>query len=45
MDDEIREDLHAEMTPCSEQDFFMAYEKGHESRYGEWELSKSNPTW
>lgn len=46
MDDEIREQLHAEMSPCSEQEFFTAYEKAHEEKYGEeWELSKKNPVW
>ena len=27
MDDEIRESLHNEMSPCTEQEFFTAYEK------------------
>ena len=46
MDDDIREALHAKMAPCSEQDFFTAYEKAHQQKYGEeWELSKENPTW
>lgn len=46
MDDEIREELHCELSPCSEQKFFTAYEKAHEKKYGElWELSKENPVW
>ena len=46
MDDEIREGLHNEITPCTEQEFFTAYENAHEAKYGEeWELSKANPTW
>ena len=46
MDDEIRETLHRGLAPCTEQEFFTAYEKAHEAKYGEeWELSKSNPTW
>ena len=27
MDDEIREDLHSKLAPCSDQVFFTAYEK------------------
>jgi hypothetical protein len=46
MDDDIREDLHREMAPCTEQEFFTAYEKAHVEKYGEeWELSKESPTW
>lgn len=45
MDDEIREQLHAEGYE-TEQDFFTAYEKAHAEKYGEeWELSKENPVW
>ena len=44
MDDDIREDLHMEMAPCADQEFFTAYEKAHEELFGEeWELSKKNP--
>lgn len=44
MDDEIREQLHNTIAPCSAQEFFSAYEKAHEQKYGEqWELSKANP--
>lgn len=35
MDDEIREDLNRELAPCTEQEFFKAYEKAHEEKYGE----------
>lgn len=35
MDDEIREDLNRELAPCSEQEFFSAYEKAHTEKYGE----------
>lgn len=35
MDDEIRETLHAELAPCTEQEFFDAYCKAHEEKYGE----------
>lgn len=44
MDDELREALHDELAPCTEQEFFTAYEKAHEAKFGEsWELSKPNP--
>lgn len=46
MDDEIREALHSEIAPCTEQEFFTAYEKAHKEKFNEeWELSKSNPVW
>lgn len=46
MDDEIREELHMKLAPCSEQEFFTEYEKAHEEKYGEeWELSNANPVW
>ena len=46
MDDEIRLDLHQEMCGCTEQEFFDAYCKAHEEKFGEpWELAKSNPVW
>lgn len=44
MDDDIREDLHCKMAPCSDQEFFTAYEKAHIAKFGEeWFLSESNP--
>jgi hypothetical protein len=44
MDDDIREDLSMELAPCTDQEFFSAYESRHEEKYGEeWELSKENP--
>lgn len=44
MDDEIREQLADKLAPCSEQEFFTAYETAHAEKYGEeWELSKANP--
>lgn len=46
MDDEIREELHAQLAPCTDQEFFTAYEAAHEEKFGEeWELSKENPCW
>lgn len=44
MDDEIREMLHEEIAPCTDQEFFDAYCKAHEDRFDEeWELAKENP--
>lgn len=45
MDDEIREMLHRELAPCTDQEFFTAYEKAHADKHGDddWELSKANP--
>ncbi|RMH38516.1 MAG: hypothetical protein D6694_12285 [Gammaproteobacteria bacterium] len=46
MDDDIREQLHAELAPCSEQEFFDAYCKAHREKYGEdFEPAKANPVW
>lgn len=47
MDDDIREELALELSPCTEQEFFAAYEKAHAEKYGEddWELSKANPVY
>lgn len=35
MDDEIREEVHRKMAPCSEQEFMDAYAKAHHEKYGE----------
>lgn len=35
MDDDIREKLHHEIAPCTDQEFFDAYCKAHEEKYGE----------
>lgn len=35
MDDDIREELHRELAPCSEQEFFSAYCDKHLEKYGE----------
>ena len=46
MDEEIRENLHLEIAPCTEQEFFTAYEKAHIEKFGEeWFLSGKNPVW
>lgn len=39
MDDAVREELHRELAPCSEQVFFDAYC----SSCPDWELAKANP--
>lgn len=45
MDNEIREELEREGFE-TEQEFFTAYEKAHEEKFGEvWELSKGNPVY
>ena len=44
MDDDIREEVHADIAPCSEQEFFDAYCKAHYDRFGEdFEPAKENP--
>lgn len=44
MDDDLREELSADLAPCTEQEFFTAYAKAHENKFGEeWELAKENP--
>lgn len=46
MDDELREEIHNNFAPCTEQEFFNIYEKAHGVKFGElWELSLKNPTW
>lgn len=46
MDDEIREGIHEEISPCTNQEFFTAYVTAHEAKYGaQWELDKANPAW
>lgn len=44
MDDELRETIHRELAPCTEQEFFDEYAKRHEESFGEeWEFAKKNP--
>lgn len=44
MDDDLRDEIAG--TVDTEQEFFAAYEKAHEKKFGEpWELSKANPVW
>ncbi len=33
MDDDIREQLHDQMAPCTEQEFFDAYAKAHAEKF------------
>lgn len=35
MDDEIREEIHAELAPCDDQEFLDAYVDRHAEKYGE----------
>ena len=35
MDDDIREELHAELAPCTSEEFLEAYKKAHFQKYGE----------
>lgn len=35
MDDEIREELHNELAPCTDQEFVDAYIEAHKAKYGE----------
>ena len=44
MDDDLREELSDDLAPCTEQEFFEAYAKAHDNKFGEaWELAKDNP--
>ena len=44
MDDDLREELNADLAPCTEQEFFEAYAKAHEAKFSEeWELAKESP--
>lgn len=44
MDDELREELHNAIAPCSKQEFFDAYALAHMRKYGEvWVLDTQNP--
>lgn len=46
MDDDLREEVAADLAPCTEQEFFAEYTKRHAAKFGEeWELDKSNPTY
>lgn len=34
MDDEIREELHREMAPCTDEEFLEAYIEAHKEKFG-----------
>lgn len=45
MDDDLREEVAADLAPCTEQEFFTEYCKRHAVKFGApWELDKSSPT-
>ena len=35
MDDELREQIHEELAPCTEEEFLEAYKAAHLAKYGE----------
>lgn len=35
MDDELREELHNKLAPCSDQEFMDAYVEAHQAKFGE----------
>ena len=44
MDEDLREELHFKLSPCTEQEFFDAYAEAHEQRFGEsWVLDDPHP--
>lgn len=44
MDDDLREEIHGDLAPCTDQQFFDEYVKRHEQKLNEvWELAKENP--
>jgi len=46
MDDDLREQLHTELAPCTNQDFFDAYVSAHAQKFGaDWVLDDPNPVW
>lgn len=46
MDGDIREKVHADLAPCTEQEFFDEYAQRHEEVFGdEFEPTKLHPAW
>lgn len=44
MDGELREMIHYELAPCTEQEFFDEYVKRHKEKFGEeWVFAEKNP--
>lgn len=35
MDDELREQVHMDLAPCTEEEFLEAYKAAHLAKYGE----------
>lgn len=35
MDDELREEIHRDMVPCSDEEFLQAYMERHEEKFGQ----------
>ena len=35
MDDDLREEIHADFAPCNDEDFLREYEKRHFEKFGE----------
>lgn len=34
MDDDLREEIHADLAPCTDEEFLREYEKRHLEKYG-----------
>ena len=46
MDDDLREDIHLNLAPCTEQEFFDAYAAAHLVKYGyDWALNTTTLIW
>lgn len=46
MDADVREQVHRDIAPCTDQEFFDAYCKAHEEAFGEpFFLTEPNPVW
>lgn len=46
MDDDLREEVAADLAPCTKQEFFTEYCKRHAVKFSApWELDKATPTY
>lgn len=46
MDDDVREEVHMELAPCTDQEFFDRYCELHLEKFGDdFEPNKANPQW
>ena len=45
MYDDLREEIHDDLAPCTDQEFFDAYAAKHAEKYGEddWQPARENP--